>query len=110
MGWCRRPTLEGRTRGSGRNGLSGGARLRSWSQLPVGERERGEQRGGEGRERGGIQPAVCTPCRVVIRPKANAIGRNTIQEIAPAPEATPARIVDGTASCSSRVTWMLATR
>jgi hypothetical protein len=54
-----------------------------------------------------IQPAACTPLCLLIRPNTNENGRKMIQEKVLVPDATPARMVDGTASCSSWLTWML---
>jgi hypothetical protein len=53
------------------------------------------------------QPDVCTPYCLVTQPNRRANGKNAIQEIVLTPEATPARMVDGTASCNTLLTWML---
>ena len=54
------------------------------------------------------QPARCTPCAVDSAPKPSATGTNTSQDSEPTPDATPDRIADGTASCSTALTWMAA--
>ena len=48
------------------------------------------------------QPVRGTPCSRPSQPSARANGRNSTQDAVPAPDDTPARIVEGTASCSSR--------
>ena len=48
------------------------------------------------------------PNSLVAQPKARAKGRNPIQEIVLTPDATPARMVEGTASWSSALTWIPA--
>ena len=92
----------------GMSGFDLGVHFRRQLRRPVGERGLTSSAAARVVRAVRIQPAVCTPCCVPTMLKANAMGRNTIQEIALAPEETPVRIVDGTASCKRRVTWMLA--
>src|SRR6185312_9254424 len=54
------------------------------------------------------QPASRTPCAVDSAPKPNATGRNANQDSELTPDATPERIADGTASCSTALTWIAA--
>jgi hypothetical protein len=51
-----------------------------------------------------IQAAVSTPWCLVSWPKTSENGRKLIHDSAPTPETTPERIVEGTASWSTRET------
>lgn len=55
------------------------------------------------------QPPACTPCSSLSPPITRVNGGNAIQEDAPAPEATPVRTADGTASYTVCDVWTLAT-
>jgi hypothetical protein len=48
------------------------------------------------------QPVRGTPCSRPSQPSARTNGGNSTHDVVPAPDDTPARMVEGTASCNSR--------